>query len=88
MSSAVPPPSARNLRLRVVDAGTVRADLTFPATAAAHLADLTPPEVAEKLVARGIEVAAVAASAAERGFPPGDLFTLNDGTKQVRVWLE
>lgn len=80
--------SASHLRVRVSAAGRVRADLTFPAAAAANLTYLMPPDVAGQLAARGIDPAGVAARAAAGGFPAGELFALETGEKSVRVWLE
>lgn len=83
MSSA-----ATHLRVRVMEAGRPKVDLTMPARAAAHLADLVPADLGEKVRELGIDVAAIAATAAADGFPPGELFRLQDGGKDVRVWLE
>jgi len=80
--------SATSLRLRVTAEGTVRADLTFPVGAAARLDDLVPPDVAAQLTARGIDAKSVADRVVAAGFPAGDLFALDTGPKQVRVWLE
>lgn len=82
------PVPARHLRVRVTEAGQTRADLTLPVAAAEHLPDLIPADLTEKLQDRGLDVAAIAAGAAARGFPPGNLFGLTEGSKQVRVWLE
>jgi hypothetical protein len=35
-----------------------------------------------------LDVEGIAAAAAAGNFAPGELFTLREGTKQVRVWLE
>jgi hypothetical protein len=76
------------LRVRVEDAGTVRVNLTFKARLAESLPDLIPPELEDQLRARCLDVAAIAAAAVARNFAPGELFTLREGTKQIRVWLE
>lgn len=79
---------ARHLRVRVTEEGRHKVDLTLPAGAAGHLSDLMPGDLGEKLRDRGVDVGGIAISAAERGFPPGELFAMIDGAKQVRVWLE
>ena len=79
---------ASKLRLRVSAGGSVRADLTFPATAAAGLPAMVPAEAVLQLAARGIDPAAIAAQAVAAGFPVGHLFALDTGAKHVRVWLE
>jgi hypothetical protein len=66
----------------------VKVDLTFRAALAESLPDLLPPELEEKLHARGLDVRRIAAGAAERQFAPAELFRLDEGAKQVRVWLE
>ncbi len=81
-------PQAQLLRLRVEEDGQTRVDLTFKAALAESLSDLVPPELEDKLRARGLDVAAIAAGAVESGLAPGELFRLVEGTKQIRVWLE
>jgi hypothetical protein len=81
--------SANSLRVQVSVAGNVRVSLTYPATTTAMLADLIPPDVAAQLPARGIYPQAIARHAVERGYPVGELFTVESpGGKQIRVWLE
>lgn len=82
------PTLARHLRVRVCDNGSQRVELTFRAQLAADLPDLVPEDVGGQLAARAVDVHAIARTAAEHGFPPGELFELRDGAKHVRVWLE
>lgn len=79
---------SRELRIRVCRGGRTKAVLVFPAAAAANLLDLIPPEIDPKLAARRIDVAQISRSLAERGFPPGELFHLQEGDNNFRVWLE
>ena len=79
---------ASKLRLQVSVSGHVRANITFPASAAANLADLVPPDVSAQLSRQGIDAGEVAARVVANAFPIGDLFNLNSGEKQVRIWLE
>lgn len=77
-----------NLRLLVERNGETVVRLAYPASAAAHLADLVPSDLAERLRARGISLARLAESTVAAGFPPGDLFQLSDDSSKVRVWLD
>lgn len=79
---------SRSLRIRVTRSGRTKAELTFPAAAAENLPDLIPPEVEPRLAARHIDVAGISRSLIERGFPPGELFALEEGRDDFRVWLE
>jgi hypothetical protein len=81
-------PRSRHLRVRVSEAGRTRVELTFAAAAAANLTDLVPPELEERLRERHVDVGRIAAEATASGFAPGELFSLADGEKVVRVWLE
>lgn len=82
------PSKSRSLRIRVTRSGCTKAELTFPATAAENLPDLIPPEVEPRLAARHIDVARISRSLIEQGFPPGELFALEEGRDDFRVWLE
>ncbi len=79
---------ASTLRLHVERDGETVARLTFPASAAAHLPDLVPVDLCERLQARDINLARLAESTVAAGYPPGDLFRLEDAGNKVRVWLE
>ncbi len=76
------------LRLRVVRNGEPVAQLTFPATAVAHLPDLVPDDLRERLGRQGIDLARLAEKAVAGGYPLGDIFTLAGDDKTVRVWIE
>jgi len=80
--------TASKLRLYVSEGGQMRADLTFPVATTASLPNLIPPDVAAQLSARGIDPRAIADRAVAAGFPAGELFNLDTGSKQVRIWLE
>jgi hypothetical protein len=79
---------SKHLRIRVLESGRARADLTFGAGLAASLPDLVPPDLEDKLAARSIDVERIARDVVGREFEPGDLFLLDEGDKQIRVWLE
>ena len=79
---------ASTLRLRVVRNGEPVAQLSFSAVAVGHLPDLVPEDLRERLGRQGIDLALLAAKAVAGGYPPGDIFTLAEDDKTVRVWLE
>ena len=78
----------KSLRIRVEDQGELKVQLTFPTAAVSQLADLVPEELKDRLTSQGINVPAIASEATARDYPAGDLFSLQDGPKQVRVWIE
>jgi predicted unusual protein kinase regulating ubiquinone biosynthesis (AarF/ABC1/UbiB family) len=80
--------ASRALRIRVSHKGRTKAELTFPAASAENLFDLIPPEIEPKLAARSIDVVQISRSLMERGFPPEELFCLQEGENSFRVWLE
>lgn len=85
----VPTPSAGHvLRIRVVEAGDVRAQLSFPAHAVAVLPDLMPDDVRERIENRKIDLVSLTRTAVEEGCQPGEIFRLEDGNRSVRVWIE
>ena len=79
---------ADSLRIRVTEWGKDRVALAFSAAATDHLADLIPPDLGPKLKARGIAIPTIVDRAKASHYAPGELFCLEDGPKQVRVWLE
>lgn len=81
-------PRTRHLKVEVKKGGEVRARLSFPAAALAHLDSLVPEDVCVRLAARGVDVKAIGERAVAEGAPVGVLFALDDGDDAVRVWLE
>lgn len=79
---------ASTLRLRVVRNGEPVAQLSFSAAAVAHLPDLVPDDLRDRLGRQGIDLALLAEKAVAGGYPRGDIFALADDGKTVRVWLE
>jgi hypothetical protein len=77
-----------SLRIRVMDGGQMRVDLTFGAESALCLGRLVPPNVRQKLTERAIDLEAISASVRERDFAPGALFDIEDGTRRISGWLE
>ncbi len=79
---------AETLRIRVTDLGACKADLTFGAEAVDQLASLVPLELRERLRERQIDLAATVVRIQRSGYAPGPVFDWEDGSKQVRIWLE
>lgn len=79
---------SEKLRVRVVEAGFVKVDLSLNARAAANLPKIVPPHVAEKLGKRAVDLGALSTELVANEFPQGPIFDYLDGDKSVRVWLE
>ncbi len=96
--AACPPPAdhpggsrlmqASSLRLRVVRNGEPVVQLSFSAAAVEHLPDLVPEEFRGRIEGRGINLRALADRVVAEGYPPGEMFSLTEGDRMVRVWLE
>lgn len=80
--------AARYLRVRVTQGSITRVALTFRADVTAHLEELLPDDLPRRLAARGLDPAAIGAAAVASGLRPSELFHLDEGDRQVRVWLE
>jgi predicted unusual protein kinase regulating ubiquinone biosynthesis (AarF/ABC1/UbiB family) len=88
MTKGSAPMGATTLRIRVDRNGENVVQLSFNAVAVGHLEELVPDDLGERLRCRGIDLGQIAEQAVAAGYPAGDLFTLSEGEKQVRVWLE
>ncbi len=75
------------LHIQVTEAGQLRVALAFGAGAVDHLPDLVPHDLKPKLAARAIDLASLADRARQNDYAAGEVFTLEDGGKTVRVWL-
>jgi hypothetical protein len=80
--------SSTRLRIRVVEAGHVKADVTMRGHCAARLGELIPDRVARRAIEQGIDVDRIARRASASQFCEQELFETHDGGKWVRVWLE
>jgi hypothetical protein len=86
--SAQAVPHARWLRISVTRAGRVVVQVCFPSYAVLSLSDLVPEDVRVRIVAEQVDLEAVAADAAARGCPAGELFAVTSGEHGVRAWLD
>ncbi|MEO5824076.1 MAG: hypothetical protein ABIT71_26510 [Vicinamibacteraceae bacterium] len=81
-------PHARWLRISVTRANRVVVQVCFPSYAVLSLADLVPDDVRVRVVADQVDLESVAADAAARGCPAGELFSVKSGEHGVRAWLD
>jgi predicted unusual protein kinase regulating ubiquinone biosynthesis (AarF/ABC1/UbiB family) len=79
---------SKALRVVVARRDGTRVSLAFNARAVDDLPALVPPEVMPRLLARRIDLDAIAAQAVARGYAPSELFALEEPACRVRVWLE
>ena len=80
--------TARWLRISVTRAGRVVVQVCFPSYAVLSLAELVPDDVRIRIVADQVDLETVAADAAARGCPQGELFLVRSGEHAVRAWLD
>ena len=80
-------PHARWLRISVTRAGRVVVQVCFR-HAVLSLSDLVPDDVRVRIVAEQVDLDMVAADAAARGCPAGELFAVTSGEHGVRAWLD
>lgn len=81
-------PHARWLRISVTRAGRVVVQVCFPSYAVLSLSDLVPEDVRIRIVGDHVDLETVAADAAARGCPAGELFAVASGEHAVRAWLD
>jgi hypothetical protein len=81
-------PHARWLRISVTRAGRVVVQVCFPSYAVLSLSDLVPEDVRVNIIAERVDLETVAADAAARGCPAGELFAVTSGEHGVRAWLD
>jgi len=82
------PTEAESLKIRVLENGSPKVELTFKACAVDNLEDLIPAEHRSKLDQRGIQLEALIRECRQNQYRPCTLFSLNDGPKEIKVWLE
>jgi predicted unusual protein kinase regulating ubiquinone biosynthesis (AarF/ABC1/UbiB family) len=78
---------ATSLKIRVDRGGETVALLTFPANAAERLESLLDDDLAARIKAKGIDIAAIVSSPLVRNRKVGDLFSMADSDRSLRVWL-
>ena len=81
-------PHARWLRINVTRSGRTVVQVCFPSYAVLSLGDLVPDDVRVRVIAEHVDLEMVAADAAARGCPAGELFAVSSGEHAVRAWLD
>lgn len=80
--------AAESLFIHVREGDITKVKLSFGASAAAVLPDLIPEDLRPELEVRSIDLRAISDRAVASDFEPCELFSLREGEKDVRVWLE
>ncbi len=78
---------AESLKIRVDRAGETIVLLTFPAKCAERLETFLDDDLSARIKSQGIDIAAITNSKQVRDLSPGELFTLVDASRSVKVWL-
>ncbi|QDU67205.1 ABC1 kinase family protein [Engelhardtia mirabilis] len=79
---------ARQLCIRVIEAGSVRVKVSLPVTTVDSLDDWLDGEIRQRIAARGIDLADLVRRVRSRCYEPQSLIRLEDDAKQYEVWLE
>ncbi len=80
--------AAQWMKIRVRREGKTVVELTQGASAIERLETMLDDSLKQRIRASGVDLAELAASTRERGYRSGPLFAMNDGAKEVAVWLE
>lgn len=79
---------AKNLCVAVTEAGERVVSLKFPSVTIGWVETLMPDKVREKIEAKGIDLTAIKQKAEANGMQAQELFALESGNREYRVWLE
>jgi hypothetical protein len=79
---------ARYLKIRVTEHGRTKVELTCYASGIDDLDELLDADLRHRIASQNINLATVVADVRRRGYRPGPVFKLDEGIKQVDVWLE
>lgn len=79
---------SEKLCVSVIRDGRKVVEVTFRAQAAAWLDELMPEDVLAALANRAIDIDAIKQDIQRSNFAPGELFSLKEAGRTVRVWLE
>lgn len=78
----------KSLHIKVIKNGEQLVKLKLPETAIENLPDLLPEDMDDVLVSQGIDVEQITADLIKNNHPCGDVFTLNNDNKVIRIWIE
>jgi predicted unusual protein kinase regulating ubiquinone biosynthesis (AarF/ABC1/UbiB family) len=81
-------PLARKLEVLILEDGEEIRRLSLPAEALLELPALLPEKAKAMLVAAGVDVEAAARQISRAGFPPQEVFRVQDDSRSYRAWLE
>ena len=79
---------SKHLRVNVTEGQDTVVSLELPAAAIENLPDLVPDDVAQKILAQGMNLRQIADEILARRAPQGPVFEMNQGTRHYRVWLD
>lgn len=79
---------ARQLKIRVCEAGRTKVELSCPAVAIESLERQLDDELLLRIRAQGHDLASITCDIRRRGYTPGPVFSLCEQGKEVCVWLE
>ena len=79
---------AQFLKIRVTEASKQVVAVSMPASQVPFLQDQIPEDVLPKIRDARIDLEGIVRHTCERGIVPGELFTLDTGGREYRVWLE
>lgn len=85
---ATPGPKSNVLSVSVFKDGRQTVQVKFKAEAAARIDELMPDDVLDALRERNIDLEAMKRAIVQSNFAPADLFTLEEGNKQIFVRLQ
>jgi hypothetical protein len=78
----------RYLKIRVVEDGRTKVELTQYASTIEHLDELLDEDVKGRIGEQEIDLKQIVSDVRRRGYTPASLFCLSGGAKQIDVWLE
>ena len=79
---------AQFLKISVTESSRQVVAVTLPASQVPFLQDQIPDSVLQKIRHAQIDLDMIVRRTCEQGIVPGELFTLDTGARQYRVWLE
>ncbi|MCB0311210.1 MAG: AarF/ABC1/UbiB kinase family protein [Bdellovibrionales bacterium] len=79
--------NGQRLFIQVCENGQTKVQLCLKARLLECLEELMPNDLLEKLAQESIFPGEIGRQAILKGVPQGELFSFNDGNKQVRVWI-
>lgn len=79
---------AKWMKIRVRRNGQTVVELTHAASVVERLSSMLDDNLKQRIGASGVDLEALAVNVRQRGYRSGPLFDMNEGNKEVNVWLE